>query len=398
MFHTELAFLAPANASQRPGSDDRDISETSTVPTPPLTAANISVHQKGLGETPQNPVALAKRPFITTGPTIRLDESAQASTAYDSRGNVSYERLADPRLADALRDDRLKPVESLTLDTQFDERPLLARSTSLEVHVPSPIPQDEQLESPTAFVELDLEGPQDLKSLASFGSESSLAIVNPTRRHSFAETATSSSSGFVLLAPQVSSNDSRPSSVPARQVEPWQLVRNPAVFIPSPHLMTIEETLIDQLEQPCPRLDLSPISQHKTLEHGGAVNYSRPLSVASGGISSARPLPPRIGASKYPPCWTTDDGLLIVPSVPGELVKGKAQHFGEYEMSETTSSTQIKHANPSNANNTADDLVEVAALSPNVTTYRKANCPRRKRSPSYYDPDILPHQKIAHVI
>lgn len=309
---------------------------------------------------------------------------------------MSYERRTDPRLADSLCNDRLKPVGILTLDTQYDERPPLARSTSLEVHVPSPIPQDEQSESPTAFVELDLGGPQDLKSLTSFGSDSSLAIVNPTRRHSFAETATSSSSGFVVLAPQVSSNESRPSSVPARPVEPWQLVRNPAAFILSPHLMTIEETLDDQLKQPCPRLDISPICQHKSLEHG-VVSYSRPLSVASGGINSARPLPPRVEASKYPPCWTTDDGLLIVPSVPGELVKGTAQRSGEYEMSETTSSTQTKHATPSTASNTADDLVDVAALSANVTTYRKENCPRRKRSPSYYDPDILLRQKIAHV-
>lgn len=161
--------------------------------------------------------------------------------------------------------------------------------------------------------------------------------------------------------------------------------------------MTIEETLDDQLHRPCPRLDLGPINQRNVFEHDGIIrNYSRPLSVASGGYDE-RPLPPRIEAPKYPPCWTTDDGLLIVPSVPAELVKEKTQQFGDHELTETTSSMRTKHAIPSNGNHTVDDLVDVAALSPNVTTYRKANCPRRKRSPSYYDPDILPRQRHTHV-
>lgn len=364
-----------------------------------MTAANISVYQQGLGETPPNSTAPAKdRPFISTGPTIRLEEGVQASAAYDSRGNVSYERQADPSLANTLRNDRLAPFGNLTLDIHFDERQPLARSTSLEVHVPSPIPLDEQLESPTALVDIDLGSPQDPIAPTSFGNESSLTIQNSARRYSFAETTTTESSGFVVLTPQLSSNESRSSSVPAPPFSPWQPVRNPAGFVPSPHLMTIEETLNDQLYRPCPRLDLGPINQNNTSEYGSIRNYSRPLSIASGGHNGERPLPSRIESPKYPPCWTTDDGLLIVPSVPGELVKDISQPItsGNQELIETAPSTQ-KHAIPSNNSDPANDLVDVAALSPNVTTYRKGNCPRRKRSPSYYDPDILPRQRITHV-
>lgn len=359
-----------------------------------MTAANISVHQQGLSETPQNSAALAKdKPFISTGPTIRLGESAQASAAYDSRGNVSYERQADHSLAYTLRNDRLAPFGNLTLDIHFEERPPLARSTSLEVHVPSPIPREEQLESPTAPVNIDLGSPQDPIAPTSFGEGSSLSIQHSTRRYSFAETTTSNSSGFVVLTPQASSNESRSSSVPAPPFSPWQPVRNAAGFVPSPHLMTIEESLDDQLYRPCPRLDLGPINQNTSSEYGGVVrNYSRPLSIASGGHNGERPLPPRIESPKYPPCWTTDDGLLIVPSVPGEFVKDISQLItsGNQELVETASSAQTRHAIPSNNTDTANDIVDVAALSPNVTTYRKGNGPRRKRSPSYYDPDILP--------
>ncbi|KUL81661.1 hypothetical protein ZTR_11145 [Talaromyces verruculosus] len=387
----------PAYASQRPGSDDRDIPETSTVPKLPLTAANISVYQQGLSETPQNSATPAEdRPFISTGPAIRLDEDrVQASAAYDSRGNVSYERQADPSLANTLRNDRLAPFGNLTLDIHFEQRPPLARSTSLEVHVPSPIPLDEQLESPTALVDIDLGSPQDPIAPTRFGEGSSLTIQNSARRYSFAETTTTESSGFVVLTPQLSSNESRSSSVPAPPFSPWQSVRNPAGFVPSPHLMTIEETLDDQLYWPCPRLDIGPINQNNASEYGGIRNYSRPLSMASGGHNGERP---RLDSPKYPPCWTTDDGLLIVPSVPGELVKDISQPItsDNQELVEITSSTQ-KHAIPSNNSDSANDLLDVAALSPNVTTYRKGNCPRRKRSPSYYDPDILPRQRITHV-
>jgi hypothetical protein len=339
-------------------------------------------------------VALAKT--TTPGPTIRLHEGAQASAAYDSRGNVSY----NSSLADTLRRDRLAPFGNLTVDIHFDERPSLARSTSLEVHVPSPIPLEEELESPTALIDINLGSPQDLRAPTSFREENSLSVQHSVRRYSFAETTTSESSGFVVLTPQLASTESRPSSVPAPPFSPWQQIRNPAGFVPSPHLMTIEETLDNQLYRPCPRLDLGPINQINTSEYGGVVrNYIRPLSVASGGHNSERPLPPPINAPKYPPCWATDDGLLIVPSVPGELVEDKSQPItsGNQELVETTSSTQTMHAIPANDSNSADDLVDVAALNPNVTTYRKGNCPRRKRSPSYYDPDILPRQRINHV-
>ncbi|KAE8547885.1 hypothetical protein EYB25_009678 [Talaromyces marneffei] len=387
----------PAYTFQRPRSDDLDTSETSTVPSFPLTAANISVHQQGLKETPHGSAALSKERTVTSTstPTIRLEDHIQASPAYGARGNVSYERPAA-----TLLNDRLTPFGNLTVDMHFDERPPSARSTSLEVHVPSPIPLEEQLGSPTDLVDANLGSPQDLRALKSFREESSLPIQNPARRYSFAETTTSESSGFVVLTPQISSTESRSSSVPAPPFSPWQHMRNPAGFIPSPHLMTIEETLDDQLYRSCPGLDLGPINQNDSLLYGGGVrNYSRPLSVASAGYTGERPRPPRIGAPKYPPCWTTDEGLLIVPSVPGELVKKRLQPttLVSEETVETTSSTQTKNAMSPIKINTADNLVDFAALSPNVTTYRKGTCPRRKRSPSYYDPDILPRQRINHV-
>lgn len=363
-----------------------------------MTAANISVHQQGLNETPRNSAALTKeRPAITSGPTIRLIKSAQAS-AYDSRGNVSYEQT-DPSLANTLRNDRLTPFGKLTVDVHFDERPPLARSSSLEVHASSPVPLEKQPESPTALVDIDLGSPQDLRASTSFREESLLPIQNSARRYSFPEITTSESSGFVVLTPQLSSTESRSSPVPAPPFSRWQQIRNFAGIIPSPHLVTIEETLDDQLYRPCPRLDLGPTNLNDMPEYGGVVrNYSRPLPIVSGSHSNERPRPPRTDAP-YPPCWTTEEGLLIVPSVPGELVKERSSQnkSDNHELVETTSSTQSRHAINSKESDAAHDLVDVAALSPNVTTHRKGNCPRRKRSPSYYDPDILPRQRINHV-
>lgn len=158
--------------------------------------------------------------------------------------------------------------------------------------------------------------------------------------------------------------------------------------------MTAEEIPGGQLYRPCPRLD-NDIS-----EHGGIItNYGRRSSIASGGHSDERQLPPRIDAPKYPPCWTTDDGLLIVPSVPGELAKDVPQQVtsDNQELVETSSSNKAKHTITSNNSDPAETLVEFAALSPNVTTYRKGNCPRKKRSPSYYDLDILPRQRMNYV-
>lgn len=388
----------PAYESQRPGRDDLDISETSTLPLLPLTAANISVQQQVLEETPQHPVAHTE---YRTGPAVRLEESVRASAIYDAQGNVSYD---GPTNLETIRNDRLTPFGNLTLNIQVDERPPLARSTSLEVHVPLPNPIEERLESPNDLVDINLGSPQEVRPALST-KESSLTAAtaqNSARRYSFAETTTSESGSFIILTPQLSSGTpSRSSSVPAPPFSPWQAVRNPAGFVPSPHLRTIEETLDDQLNRPNPRLDHSPLYQDGAPQYGGVVsNYSRPLSVVPGAHNGERPLlPPRIENAKYPPCWTTEEGLLIVPSVPGELVK----EFTPRDVSEnpdlveTVSSNEKKIAISADKSDTADDLVEVAALSPNVTTYRKGNFPRRKRSPSYYDPDILPHQRNNHV-
>ncbi|EED13887.1 hypothetical protein TSTA_101270 [Talaromyces stipitatus ATCC 10500] len=326
-------------------------------------------------------------------PTIRLEDHTQASRAYEFQSNASYDRQADPGQSPAetaLHEEGLTSFDKLTVD--IGERPPLARSSSLEVHAPSPTPEEE-LESPTILASTGLDGPL-------ITEDSSFPIQNSTARHSFSDT-TSETSSFIILTPQVSSTDSKTSSAPAPPSSPWQHIRNPAGFMPSPRLVTIEEALDDQLQQPCPPLD--HITRHGiTSNYGGIVRSCGPPSLPAstcGSHTGERPRPPRIDAPKYPPCWTTAEGLLIVPSVPGELVMDRMEQIrsGNDEFLETTLSAHTQHGNSSSESDMTDDFETVAALSPNVTAFRKGRCPRRKRSPSYYDLDILPRQRINHV-
>ncbi|KAH8703804.1 hypothetical protein BGW36DRAFT_444319 [Talaromyces proteolyticus] len=99
---------------------------------------------------------------------------------------------------------------------------------------------------------------------------------------------------------------------------------------------------------------------------------------------------PQLLSLIYPPCWLSEEGLLIVPSVPRVPIDNDETPTKANNNRNTpqAASSQSKSERSSVRGVILDD--DTVILSPHVTQHRKGRCPKRQRCPSYNDSDIIP--------
>lgn len=370
-----------------------------------MTAENVLIHQVVLdkhGQQHEGESALERPSEGPAQPILRVQacpsDSFEASIPpifVQEKSQADYDQIITQNV---LPFEQLTASGNLIVEVDESQRPRLARSSSLEVHAASPTPSDAPLESSASWTEINSDGsydPRDESITSLIKGSGPLNHQGRSNRFSFSETASERSS-FVVLSSQISGTDSRASSVPAPPFSPAQQIRPFTACLPSPQLMTIEEALDDPSPQSYPLQNSMSIMQRRPPEHGRFVaSYMPPsmLVTSHRDFPSDCPQPTSANNSKYPPCWVSNDGLLIVPSVPGVLIEDTSQqNITESETVEVMSPTKEKHNLMTENLDIPDDLEIVAALSPNVTAYRKGKHPTRKRGHGFYNADILSHR------
>lgn len=399
----------------RPTLDD--LSETPNDPGPPLTVANIAIHEHDLSEQPQQGALIAAEgsPFISFTESASLSEEQDGTISddhpYDNSTQGQQNVLSQLLTTKTVHADRVTTSPNLEINPGFgSQRPPFERSSSLEVHASSPTSNEEESEV-SALVRFDVvrDSSQDLeakKAISSAREEHKLPIQSHFAGYSVSE-ATSESDSQIILTPQTSRTTSRAGSQPSSSLSPaftpaWP-ISDAVVFPSSPYLATIQETAFDEQFYPPHPTHEHPTNDYSITQAYGGLGIHRAPSVHTSPIHAdsigEQPRLPHIDPLKYPPCWKTEEGLLIVPSVPGEVpeertVRCQPQRYNLH--GEITSATEKEDQDPPplKGNDTVDNQVTFAALSPNVMAYRKGKYPQKKRNPSYYDPDILQGRHI----
>jgi hypothetical protein len=274
----------------------------------------------------------------------------------------------------------------------------LQRSSSLDVHAPSPPSSEDQ--------------PSEFQS--TFRS-----VLNnvPARPPSTSETTSPLNGEWVFLhnqslQPAHTFSDADTGSNGVSMIAPG----SPYIGVSSSHLssprlsslrsegFTVIDSAYPHSPRYIPRIDTP----------SGSTRLSSPLmptfSVPRDSETGSLPYPtlptgnpglgrlnlPQSQPPKYPACRLTEDGLLIVPSVPGppgdETERSRkhgnrplSYHTAPVRRTRFASSIQTKSIPKE-----SDEGPALVGLSPNVMPYRKGRYPRRRRCPSYYDSDIVP--------
>ncbi|OKL63484.1 hypothetical protein UA08_01968 [Talaromyces atroroseus] len=312
-------------------------------------------------------------------PAVGLEYHACLPLDYQAHSHVSREQQSDSSedlAGNPLRDGQLTPFASSTVDPSFSgQRPPIERSSSLEVHASSPVPLEKDLsELSTLPLDEDLENKQILGTdgaASSIGEERVFPTQSYASVYPFSET-TSESGSYIVVTPRTSHAETKSSAYPSPRYSEVQQLNNSTVFIPSPHLATIDEAFDDQFSYLRTTHPLATSYNSAPPTFCGLSTPNSPAIYPTNHASEKLRRPPYGDGLKYPPCRTTEDGLLIVPSVPGELP-------GEISKEPTRN----EYPTRSERSNNPDDQFAVAPLSPNVTAYRKGKYPRRKRYSSY---------------
>lgn len=277
------------------------------------------------------------------------------------------------------------------------------RSSSLDVHAPSPPPSEDQISGfQSAFKNISNSAPARAPGVSDttppfngewvFLQNQNLQNQNLQSAYTYSDADTGSNQ-FSMVGPGSS----------------YVGVANS--HLSSPRLSSLRSegfTVIDNTYPHAQRhmLRIDTPSGFTRLSSPLMPGFSVPLDFESGTLPYP-PLPtgnpnggrlnlPHSQPPKYPPCRLTEDGLLIVPSVPGPpdnetepsrngVNKPRSSHTAPVRKARFASDVQKKSI-PEESN----ESPALFNLSPNVMPYRKGKYPRRRRCPSYYDSDIVP--------
>jgi hypothetical protein len=276
----------------------------------------------------------------------------------------------------------------------------LQRSSSLDVHAPSPPPsppsEDQPSELQSAFKDISNSAPVKAPAASDITSPFNgewvfLQNQNLQSGYTYSDADTGSNQ-FSMIAPG----------------SPYVGVANS--HISSPRLSSLRSegfTVIDSYphaQHHPPRIDTpsgptrlpSPLMPGYTVpldSETGSLPYP---TLPTGNPNGGRLHLPQSQPPKYPPCRRTEDGLLIVPSVPrspDDEIEGSRKGGNKSLSCHTTPVRKTRFASDIQRKSIPEESDEAPALfdlSPNVIPYRKGKYPRRRRCPSYYDSDIIP--------
>ncbi|CRG82936.1 hypothetical protein PISL3812_00283 [Talaromyces islandicus] len=257
----------------------------------------------------------------------------------------------------------------------------LQRSSSLDVHAPSPPPSEDQpSEFQAAFRSVPNSTPGISDTTSPFNGEW-VFLQNQNLQSAYTYSDDTGSNKFSIITPG-----------------------SPYVGVAGSHLssprlsslrsegFTVVDSAYPHLQRHIPRIDTPSASTRLSSPIMPGYNVPRDSETGSlpyptlptGNPNGGRLNLPQSQPPKYPPCRLTEDGLLIVPSVPGppdDESEGSRKGGNKSHPYHTAPVRKTRFTSSIQRNSIPEESYEAPALvnlGPNVIPYRKGKYTRRR--------------------
>lgn len=273
----------------------------------------------------------------------------------------------------------------------------LQRSTSLDVHAPSPPPpEDQPSEFQSAFRNISNNASSIAPGVPDTASPYNgewvfLQNPNPQSAYTYSDADTGSNQ-LSMIAPGSSYVGVASSHLSSPRLSSLRSEGFSVIDSAYPHA----QRHIPRIDTPSEFTRLSSplmpgFSVPRDSETGSLPYPTLPTGNPNGGrLNLPQSQPPT-----YPPCRLTEDGLLIVPSVPGppeDETEGSRRGGNKPLYCPRAPARKTRFASDIQRKSIPEESEEwcsLVNLSPNVMPFRKGKYTRTRRCPSYYDSDII---------